>query len=85
MYRLVYNSRKTLVSSTNMLKGKNKHECNKKLIVEGNEKKEQESKIFLKKGLFGGFLNYQSGMCDELREQWDKAKVEGVTSNPTGF
>lgn len=52
-----------------MLKGKNKHECNKKLIDEGNEKKEQESKIFLKKGLFGGFLNYQSGMCDELREQ----------------
>lgn len=49
MYRLVYNSRKTLVSSTNMLKGKNKHECNKKLIDEGNEKKEQESKIFLKK------------------------------------
>lgn len=42
MYRLVYNSRKTLVSSTNMLKGKNKHECNKKLIDEGNEKKEQE-------------------------------------------
>lgn len=69
MYRLVYNSRKTLVSSTNMLKGKNKQECNKKLIDEGNEKKEQESKIFLKKGLFGEFLNYQSGMCDELREQ----------------
>lgn len=32
-----------------MAEGKDKHECNKKLIDEGNKKKEQESKIFLKK------------------------------------
>lgn len=32
-----------------MVKEKDKHECNKKLIDEGNEEEEQESKIFLKK------------------------------------
>lgn len=67
-----------------MVEEKDKHECNKKLIDE-MKKKSKNQKSFWKKGLFGGFLNYQSGMCDELREQWDWAKVEGVTSNPTGF
>ena len=36
-------------NSTNMVKEKDKHECNKKLIDEGNEEEEQESNIFLKK------------------------------------
>lgn len=34
-----------------MVKEKDKHECNKKLIDEKNEEEEQESKIFLKKGI----------------------------------
>lgn len=34
-----------------MVEEKDKHECNKKLIDEGNEEEEQESKIFLKKGI----------------------------------
>lgn len=38
-------------NSTNMVEEKDKHECNKKLIDEGNEEEEQESKIFLKKGI----------------------------------
>lgn len=37
-------------NSTNM-EEKDKQECNKKLIDEGNEEEEQESKIFLKKGI----------------------------------
>lgn len=48
------------------------------------KKRNKNQKSFWKKGLFGEFLNYQSGMCDELKEQWDKAKVES-DKQPNGI
>lgn len=65
-----------------MAEAKDVHKCNKKLVDEGNEEEEQES--------FWKEKDQRIFQLPEwnvwwIEEQWDKAKVEGVTSNPTGF
>lgn len=65
-----------------MAEAKDVHKCNKKLVDEGNEEEEQES--FWKEKDRRIFQLPEWNVW-WIEEQWDKAKVEGVTSNPTGF